>query len=119
MAYKFSFPAFRTTSHGPCIQPLALKAMTSLQSEQITAIIALNTLGSYCGITGTVVFLYDSVLTAPEEIRCFWGRKVTGGAIIFWLNKYITMLSLCWAIGSDFLKISDTRSVNCRHISSV
>ncbi|TBU31035.1 hypothetical protein BD311DRAFT_657669 [Dichomitus squalens] len=56
----------------------------------------------------TVVFLYDSVLTAPEEIRCFWGRKVTGGAIIFWLNKYITMLSLCWAIGSDFLRISDT-----------
>ncbi|EJF61397.1 hypothetical protein DICSQDRAFT_45519, partial [Dichomitus squalens LYAD-421 SS1] len=44
--------------------------------------------------------LYDTILTTGEEVRCFWGRKVTGAAILFWLNKYMTMLYLVWNLGN-------------------
>ncbi|TBU22619.1 hypothetical protein BD311DRAFT_675720 [Dichomitus squalens] len=48
------------------------------------------------------VFLYDIIITTGEEIRCFWGRKVTGAAILFWMNKYMTILFLAWNFGSEF-----------------
>ncbi|EJF61357.1 hypothetical protein DICSQDRAFT_35794, partial [Dichomitus squalens LYAD-421 SS1] len=44
------------------------------------------------------VFLYDTIITTGEEIRCFWGRKITGAVILFWLNKYMTMLVLVWGL---------------------
>ncbi|EJF61331.1 hypothetical protein DICSQDRAFT_60505, partial [Dichomitus squalens LYAD-421 SS1] len=46
------------------------------------------------------VFLYDSMITTGEEIRCFWGRKITGAAILFWLNKYMTALYLVWDLAT-------------------
>ena len=52
------------------------------------------------------MFLYDTLLTTSEEIRCFWGRRVTGAAVLFWFNKYLTMLYLVWSIG-NFQKMSD------------
>ncbi|TBU36907.1 hypothetical protein BD309DRAFT_838670, partial [Dichomitus squalens] len=52
------------------------------------------------------VFFYDSIITTAEEIRCFWGRKITGAAILFWLNKYMSILCLVWTFAT-FLNISD------------
>ncbi|EJF61355.1 hypothetical protein DICSQDRAFT_60554, partial [Dichomitus squalens LYAD-421 SS1] len=57
-------------------------------------------------ICSAVVFLYDSMITTGEEIRCFWGRKMTGAAILFWLNKYMTVLYLVWELATCF-NISD------------
>ncbi|TBU52433.1 hypothetical protein BD310DRAFT_832222 [Dichomitus squalens] len=51
-------------------------------------------------IFSVVVFLYDSIITTGEEIRCFWGRKITGAGILFWLNKYIITLFLAWELAS-------------------
>ncbi|TBU21641.1 hypothetical protein BD311DRAFT_677894, partial [Dichomitus squalens] len=53
-----------------------------------------------------VIFLYDAILTTGEEVRCFWGRKLTGAAILFWLNKYLTIIYLVWNLGT-LLSISD------------
>ncbi|TBU21407.1 hypothetical protein BD311DRAFT_600395, partial [Dichomitus squalens] len=53
-----------------------------------------------------VAFLYDSMITSGEEIRCFWGRKITGAAVLFWLNKYMTVLDLVWNLATG-LSISD------------
>ncbi|TBU22629.1 hypothetical protein BD311DRAFT_675624, partial [Dichomitus squalens] len=36
----------------------------------------------------------------------FWGRKVAGATILFWLNKYMTTLCLVWDLASG-LNISD------------
>ncbi|TBU21647.1 hypothetical protein BD311DRAFT_677911, partial [Dichomitus squalens] len=54
-------------------------------------------------ICSAAVFFFDSMVTTAEEIRCFWGRKITGAAILFWPNKYMTALYLVWdlAIGLD------------------
>ncbi|TBU47615.1 hypothetical protein BD309DRAFT_987966 [Dichomitus squalens] len=58
-----------------------------------------------------VLFLYDALITTGDEIQCFWGKKLTGAAILFWLNKYITTFFMVWSITSYF-KISD---VVCTH----
>ncbi|TBU52338.1 hypothetical protein BD310DRAFT_832390, partial [Dichomitus squalens] len=57
-------------------------------------------------IYSAVGFLYDAIMTTGEEIRCFWGQKITGAAILFWLNKYMSILFLVWALAT-FLTISD------------
>ena len=54
-----------------------------------------------------MVFLYDSLITTGEEVRCFWGRKVTGAAILFWLNKYLTALYFILNFGSE-AQVSDS-----------
>ncbi|TBU36581.1 hypothetical protein BD309DRAFT_878121 [Dichomitus squalens] len=46
------------------------------------------------------------LLMTGEEVRCFWGRKLTGAAILFWLNKYTTALYLGWDLATG-LNISD------------
>ena len=53
-----------------------------------------------------VLFLYDAIIITGEEIRCFWGRKLTGAAVLFWLNKYMTTLFFVWALAGN-LKMSD------------
>ncbi|TBU39372.1 hypothetical protein BD309DRAFT_983110 [Dichomitus squalens] len=68
----------------------------------------------YSGIVAAAaVFLYDTIITTGEEIRCFWGRKITGAVILFWLNKYMTMLVLVWglATGLNISNESCARSV--------
>ncbi len=34
-----------------------------------------------------VVFIYDSFLTFNREVACFWTRKRTGAAFLFFANK--------------------------------
>ena len=48
------------------------------------------------------IFLYDVIITTGEEVECFWGRNVTGAAILFWLNKYTSTLFLAWELGTKF-----------------
>ncbi|TBU42033.1 hypothetical protein BD309DRAFT_897071 [Dichomitus squalens] len=55
-----------------------------------------------CFFAGIVVFLYDTMITTGEEIRCFWGRKLTAAAVLFWMNKYMTMIFLVWDLASYF-----------------
>ncbi|TBU34131.1 hypothetical protein BD311DRAFT_683382 [Dichomitus squalens] len=50
------------------------------------------------------MFTYDAILTTGDDVRCFWGRRVTGAAVLFWLNKYLTILLCFWSISGD-LKI--------------
>ena len=53
-----------------------------------------------------MAFLYDSIITTGDEIRCFWGHKVTGAAILFWLNKYASLLYFVWNLGA-FMEIPE------------
>ena len=53
-----------------------------------------------------VLLWYDLLITTGEEVRCFWGRRVTGAAILFWLNKYMTTLYFVWDL-QTFFTISD------------
>ncbi|TBU23294.1 hypothetical protein BD311DRAFT_742501 [Dichomitus squalens] len=85
--------------------------MASSQSDSIDAEYATGIVGLCCNVAGTVAFLYDATITTGEEVRCFWGRKVTGAAILFWLNKYMNAMFLVWLFVTDF-KISDEAEVS-------
>ena len=52
-----------------------------------------------------MAFLYDSIITTGD-VRCFWGHKVTGAAILFWLNKYASLLYFVWNLGA-FMEIPE------------
>ena len=56
-----------------------------------------------------VLLWYDLLITTGEEVRCFWGRRVTGAAILFWLNKYMAILDSALYLGTYILS-SDTVS---------
>ena len=49
------------------------------------------------------------MISTGEDIQYFWGRKVTGAAILFWLNKYVTILDMVWGLetfANPFSKVS-------------
>ncbi|TBU22461.1 hypothetical protein BD311DRAFT_676052, partial [Dichomitus squalens] len=56
-----------------------------------------------------VLFCYDSLITTGDEMRYFWGRKITGAAVLYWLNKYMTLFDFTWDFRA-FLKMSDSVS---------
>ncbi|TBU37723.1 hypothetical protein BD309DRAFT_904714 [Dichomitus squalens] len=80
--------------------------MAASQTAQLSAQYSSIMTGNYCEVAATAIFVFDSIITTGEEIRCFWGRNITGAAIVFWLNKYMTMLFLGWGLAT-FLKLSD------------
>ncbi|TBU21345.1 hypothetical protein BD311DRAFT_734500 [Dichomitus squalens] len=80
--------------------------MSSPQTVQLAANYAVYMISSYCSTAGAVVFLYDSMITTGEEIRCFWGRKITAAVLLFYLNKYMTILCLVWDLTTGS-KMSD------------
>ncbi|TBU52422.1 hypothetical protein BD310DRAFT_832199, partial [Dichomitus squalens] len=65
-------------------------------------------------VAAIALFLYDSIITTGEEIRCFWGRRVTGAAILYWLIKYMTMLDLVWELAAGSGKISSKQAYSRR-----
>ncbi|TBU43827.1 hypothetical protein BD309DRAFT_959745 [Dichomitus squalens] len=72
--------------------------MSIFQASQIIA----DTISNYCVYSTIALFLYDSVITTANEVHCFWGRKLTGAAVLFWLNKYIAMLYFVWGLTTSF-----------------
>ena len=43
------------------------------------------------------VFCYDYVLTFGQEVELIWSRKISGAAILFVLNRYVTLI---WVIAN-------------------
>ncbi|TBU47599.1 hypothetical protein BD309DRAFT_1016241 [Dichomitus squalens] len=80
--------------------------MASSQTIQLITEYASATRDDYCFTAAAVMFTYDAILTTGDDVRCFWGRRVTGAAVLFWLNKYLTILLCFWSISGD-LKMSD------------
>ena len=53
------------------------------------------------------LIFYDFILTTDEEVRLFWGKKLTGATVLFWLNKWLIIVYYATAVIS-FFKIPDT-----------
>lgn len=54
----------------------------------------------------TAFVLYDYIITTEEEVRLFWGKKLTGATMLFWLNKWLVILHYTVAAVS-IVKVSD------------
>lgn len=44
------------------------------------------------GVAATTLLLYDHILTLPAEMSCIWKRKLSAGTLIFFINRYGTLL---------------------------
>ncbi|KAI0701569.1 hypothetical protein C8T65DRAFT_741709 [Cerioporus squamosus] len=48
--------------------------------------------GSYCTVVAAALFFYDTLITSDREVACFWTAKWTGGSLLFFANKWISMM---------------------------
>ena len=39
------------------------------------------------------LIIFESLITIGQEVKYFWSGKVTGAAILFYLNRYLTLIS--------------------------
>ncbi|KAI0794718.1 hypothetical protein C8Q74DRAFT_1163339, partial [Fomes fomentarius] len=39
------------------------------------------------------LFIYDTLLTFGREVDCFWTGRMTGARILYFANRYISLLS--------------------------
>ena len=60
----------------------------------------------------TVVFIYEYLITIGSETQYFWGRKKTGATVLFFLNRYA---SLVWYVlqFASYANMSDSVSYIC------
>ena len=43
-------------------------------------------------MAATTLFFFDYILTFHAEISCIWKRKLSAGTLIYFINRYGTML---------------------------
>ncbi|KAI0714612.1 hypothetical protein C8Q76DRAFT_430866 [Earliella scabrosa] len=68
--------------------------------------------GDYAGTAAAVILPYDYCLTFIQEIELFWKSAWTGAAVLFFMNRYITLTFKIYAFMS-FAPIFTSDSV-CR-----
>lgn len=39
----------------------------------------------------TVLCCYEHIITFGEEVRCVWGRRISGASALFLVNRYATL----------------------------
>lgn len=47
---------------------------------------------NYMSVSSRVVFLWDYCVTFDEEVRFFWGGKLSPATILFMINRYVNLL---------------------------
>ena len=64
-----------------------------------------------------VLYVYDYLITLPEEVAHFWRAKPTGATVLFFLARYTTLACLLVEFVIGFISYSGTVSLSC-HVSS-
>ncbi|KAI0740428.1 hypothetical protein C8Q76DRAFT_707696 [Earliella scabrosa] len=47
---------------------------------------------NYCTIAAIALLMYEYLDTLPDEVNLFWGRKCTGASVLFFINRYCSLL---------------------------
>ncbi len=55
---------------------------------------------------GTVVFLYECIITIGGEVELFWFAKSTGANILYLLNRYIVGFYSIYILATSFVPVS-------------
>ncbi|TBU24160.1 hypothetical protein BD311DRAFT_868333 [Dichomitus squalens] len=61
---------------------------------------------SHCMNAAAVLYLYNWLITIDQEVEYFWKGKVTGAAILFYLNRYISLASFVISL-VDWMPMTD------------
>ncbi|CCM06021.1 uncharacterized protein FIBRA_08265 [Fibroporia radiculosa] len=49
-------------------------------------------LANFCTVAAMMLLLYDYILTFAQEIQCIWRRKFSGATVLFFLNRYLSII---------------------------
>jgi len=63
-------------------------ALNALVAEKMTEMVIANC----CAVAATILLYYDYLLTLQDEIRCIWKRKFSFATVLFFVNRYVTLL---------------------------
>ncbi|KAM5531470.1 hypothetical protein V8D89_014860 [Ganoderma adspersum] len=98
VAFAESLPStVRSHAYRSC-----LKTMSSLGAAECASFVT----GNYCIVAASVLVLYEAIITTGDNVRFFWGRKLTGASVLFWLNKWLAVLCYAFSLASN-LRLSD------------
>ena len=48
--------------------------------------------GFYSILTTLALILFEYVFNIDQEVKLFWGRKLTGAVVLFLVNRYTTLI---------------------------
>ncbi|RDX49203.1 hypothetical protein OH76DRAFT_1483407 [Lentinus brumalis] len=48
--------------------------------------------GAYCQQAASVLFIYDTFVTFDREVTCFWTGQWTGAPLLFFANKWVSIV---------------------------
>ncbi|TBU41600.1 hypothetical protein BD309DRAFT_1010785 [Dichomitus squalens] len=63
-----------------------------------------------CSIAAIELFLYDFLVTYADEVVCFWRGKWTGATVLFFMNRYVALLSTLFEFIYGFVPCSESSS---------
>ncbi|TBU61802.1 hypothetical protein BD310DRAFT_872620 [Dichomitus squalens] len=70
---------------------------------------------NYCEIAATALIIYEFLIITSQEARYFWSGRLTGAAVLFYLNKYLVLLSFVYTMMGYIPGMSDrVRSPHCQ-----
>ncbi|KAM5530943.1 hypothetical protein V8D89_015388 [Ganoderma adspersum] len=61
---------------------------TVTQAELVALVVS-----NHCANAATTLIIFESLITIGQEVKYFWSGKATGAAILFYLNRYLTLVS--------------------------
>ncbi|RDX47438.1 hypothetical protein OH76DRAFT_1441859, partial [Lentinus brumalis] len=72
---------------------------------------------SYCAVAASVLFIYEAFVTFDQEVACFWTAKRTGAALLFFANKWFSMLYYVMSAATTFAPFPSDKSCSTFIIS--
>ncbi|KAI0695044.1 hypothetical protein C8T65DRAFT_815229 [Cerioporus squamosus] len=72
--------------------------------------------GHLCIVGSSVFLMYDYVIMFGEEVQLFWTNKLTGATVLYFANRYISLLFVIMGVVQTFGRFSDQVSL-CRLLS--
>ncbi|KAG2068540.1 hypothetical protein BDR04DRAFT_1103215 [Suillus decipiens] len=75
-------------------------SITTLEAQQASVRL-------YTDVVAICILIYDHISTLPEEIAFIWYRPKTLSAMLFFVNRYVALLSNISHMLGDFLPISN------------
>ncbi|KAJ6484474.1 hypothetical protein C8R47DRAFT_1131504 [Mycena vitilis] len=77
-------------------------------------------INSYIALVSLTILFYDYILTADEEIRTYWGTRITWAGVLFYLNRYVSMAgnTVPIVVGSFWASDSPNKVQACRALQT-
>ncbi|PIL23038.1 hypothetical protein GSI_14345 [Ganoderma sinense ZZ0214-1] len=75
--------------------------MTSQDMAALIGKVFAVQVSNYCANAGSVLVVYEYVITLGREVELFWKGRWTGAAILFFFNRYLSLIVVIYGLTGD------------------